>query len=579
MLRELAIRNFAIIDEMTVAFRKGLTVISGETGAGKSIIIGAVNLLLGERAHADMIRSNEDAAIVEASFAVGEMETLKDKLRQAGCEEGDELVVRRIVSRSGRNRVYINGNLATLAMLAEIGESLVNVCGQHEHQMILNAENHIDILDEYGGLLPLRREYAELYEVVRSYQARIDELRKLEKRRAEREDYLRFALGEIEQASLRNGEEASLIQERQVLDNSQKLIDYAERAEDTLYGRAGSVLDELRSALSVIREIRKINGALKLSEQELDDVYYRIEDWALSLREYAKKLVFDPDRVEAVRERLELIGRLKRKYGGSSEGIFTRQAEMAEELRGLLSIADEIEEAERVIAAKGSELLTKARMLSERRRKASLYLEEAVEGEIGRLRMEAARFEVLFSRLPGDEGGKPSFDAKGIDSLEFYLSTNPGEDMKPLNRIASGGELSRIILSLKKVLARAGSVGTIIFDEVDSGIGGATAQTVGQVLKDVAAHHQVLCITHLPQIACFADHHYRVVKVLTEQRATTSIEVLADGDRIEEIARMLGGIDLTEKTREHAREMLLSSQGHAFAIGKGVKDAAKGPSR
>jgi DNA repair protein RecN (Recombination protein N) len=569
MLRELAIRNFAIIDEMKVSFRKGLTVMSGETGAGKSIIIGAVNLLLGERAHVDMIRSNEDAAVVEASFAVGEMGTLKDKLKQSGCDQGDELVVRRIVSRSGRNRVYINGNLATLAMLAEIGESLVNVCGQHEHQKIMNVEHHIDILDEYSGLLPLRQEYVELYEVVQSGRARIDALKKLEKGRMEREDYLRFVLGEIERACLRLGEEALLIQERQVLENSRKLLDCAERVNETLYGKTGSVLEALRSAINLIREISNIDGTLKLSEQELDDVYYRIEDWALTLREYAKRMVFDPGRIEALRERLDLIGRLKRKYGDDIEAILKRQAEMAEELRGLLTINDEIAEAEKALTVKETELLIKALTLSERRQKASGRLKKAIEEEVGRLRMEAARFEVLFSKIPGGEGERPSFDVKGIDNLEFYLSTNPGEDMKPLNRIASGGELSRIILSLKKVLARAGSVGTIIFDEVDSGIGGATAHTVGRVLKDVAAHHQVLCITHLPQIACFADQHYRVAKLLSAQRATTFIEVLSERDRIEEIARMLGGIDLTEKTREHAREMLLASQGRGITTGNG----------
>ncbi|MBN1615100.1 MAG: DNA repair protein RecN [Deltaproteobacteria bacterium] len=565
MLRELAIRNFAIIDEMRVSFQKGLTVLSGETGAGKSIIIGAVNLLLGERAHADMIRSNEDSAVVEASFAIGEMGSLKDRLHEAGYSQGDELVIRRVVSRSGRNRIYINGNLATLAMLTEIGESLVNICGQHEHQVILNADSHIDILDEYGELLPLRKEYEELYEVVRCCEEQIGALRKQERQRAEREDYLRFVLGEIDQANLQIDEEASLMRERQILDNSQRLGEYVEKANDGLYGRSGSVLEELRNAVTLIREIRKIDGSLQIPEQDLDDVYYRIEDWTLTLREYAKKLVFDPQRAEAVRDRLEWIGRLKRKYGGSLKDILDRRSETAEELNGLLSIDDEIKEVQRVYSEKEGELLSKALVLSERRREVSLRLKEAVEGEIGRLRMEAAGFEVRFAMriLNGDE--KPSFTTKGIDSLEFYLATNPGEDMKPLNRIASGGELSRIILSLKKVLAKAGSVGTIVFDEVDSGIGGATAEMVGQVLKDVAANHQVLCITHLPQIACFADHHYRVSKLLSSQRATTSIEILSDRDRIEEIARMLGGIDVTEKTRDHAREMLVASQGSAGA--------------
>ncbi|HEX7534320.1 MAG TPA: DNA repair protein RecN [Syntrophales bacterium] len=555
MLTELSIRNFAIIDEMTVSFTDGLNVITGETGAGKSIIIGAVSLLLGERASADMIRSFEESATVEALFDIGEKDDLKKKIREMGFHVGKELILKRIVTRAGKNRVYIDGQLATLGMLSAISESLINICGQHEHQVILNADNHIDILDEFGDLLPLRLEYTDMYGQYLSLKERIRESLSVKKTRGEREDLLRFQFKEIDDAGIRAGEDATLLEEKKVLNNVQRLMDYATGAHDVLYGRAASVLGELRGAIANIREIKKIDSGLRLADGDLDNIYYQLEEIALTLRDYMKSLSYDPARLEVIDDRLEVLGRLKRKHGRSLEDVLQKRVQIEEELKAISSIDDEIERMSKDLGEISPRLLEKARDLSKRRREAAAVLKKAIEGEIHSLRMENAAFEVTF-KAPDDDQGPALFNPRGIDEVEFFLATNVGESLKPLNRIASGGELSRIMLALKNVLAKTGSVGTIIFDEVDSGIGGATAEDVGKKLKGVAKHHQIVCITHLPQIACFGDRHYRVAKTVSGERTIASVDALSDKERLDEIARMLGGTELTKKTREHAREML-----------------------
>jgi DNA repair protein RecN (Recombination protein N) len=557
MLTELKIKNFAIIDELKVSFDDGLSIISGETGAGKSIIIGAVSLLLGEKASADMIRSSEDTAVVEALFDIGRMETLKERLKQMGFYQGDELVIRRVVSRSGKNKAYLNGSLVPLGLLSSVSESLLNICSQHEHQVILNVENHLDILDELGGLLALRSEYSVLYEQYQSLNARLRELESVRRKRGEREDLLGFQLREIDAAGLKTGEDAALLEEKRVLENAQKLMDYAGKVYDTLYGRQGSVLEEFRGAIANIREIKRIDARLHVVEDDLEALFYQIEDVALTIRDYAKNLSFDAARLEEIEERLTAIGRLKRKYGSTLEQVFQKRTEMEEELRAISSVAEEMEQVSETMAILRGQLMMAAGNLSQERRSVAIRLKEAMEDEIHTLGMAGAKFDTVFKE-PSSDGAEPLFNSKGIDDVEFYLAANVGETLKPLNRIASGGELSRIILAMKKVLALTGSVGTIIFDEVDSGIGGATAEIIGEKLRDVSGYHQVLCITHLPQIASFGDRHYRVTKTVSGGRANTWVEVLSPEERLEEIARMLGGVELTEKTREHAREMLLA---------------------
>ncbi|MBW2638050.1 MAG: DNA repair protein RecN [Deltaproteobacteria bacterium] len=559
MLRELSIKNLAIIDELTTSFTEGLNVISGETGAGKSIIMGALSLLLGERASNDLIRSSEESAEVEALFDIREENGIREKLDAMGFWDGNELLMKRTVSRSGKNRAYINGSLATLGMLSSLSEFLVNICGQHEHQAILDADNHIDILDEYGDLLPLRAEYSGLYNEYQALVRRLEDLKTANREKGEREELLRFQLKEIGESGLKIGEDADLQSERKILVNAQKLKEYAEESYDILYGREGSVLEGLVRAVKNLKEIKTIDSGLEVSDEEMESVEFGLEEIAYTLRDYKKGIVFNPERLEEIDDRLEYLGRLKRKYGGEIGHILEKQMAIEEELGLISSMGEEIEKTSENISEKQAIVLQKARVLSGKRRDAARVLEKDVERQIHSMMMNNTGFEVRFQQSP-EESDLTPFNPKGIDALEFYLSTNIGEDMKPLNKIASGGELSRIVLAMKKVLAMTASVGTVVFDEVDSGIGGAAAEAVGEKLKDVSTHHQVICITHLPQIACFGNTHFLVSKEVNEGRTNTGINFLNESERVDEITRMLGGLEITEKTREHAREMLKASQ-------------------
>lgn len=554
MLVDLLIRNFAIIDEVHVSFCNGLNLISGETGAGKSIIIGAISLLLGDRASADMIRTSEETAVVEASFDIRRMETVKEELERLGIDRSDELIIRRIIARSGKNRVFINGSMGNVSMLTALCEMMVTLCSQREHQSLLNKDNHIDILDDFGSLQALRKEYSELYDLHATMQRELAELQSRVQRSKEEEDLNQFQLGEIIEASLQPGEDELLLEERKIISHAQKLITHSESALETIYGRQGSVLEGLREALEDIRELKKIDVKANIDENELEDVYYRLEDLARNLRDYGKSFYIDPDRLTHLDERLELIGRLKRKYGGSLEDIRKKQEYLEKCCSETTMLLAEREKKQSEINEIKRQLVDKAELLSQRRKHIAQQLEKAVEEEIHTLRMEEASFLVKFQKQQDES--ENVYSRNGKDTVEFYLSANRGEDLKPLARIASGGELSRIMLAMKKVLAGAGQTGTIIFDEVDTGIGGAVASVVGEKLKDVSKHYQVICITHLPQIACFADRHLVVSKQTSGARTQTALRELAPEERLDELTRMLAGAELTETAREHARELL-----------------------
>jgi len=554
MLAQLKIRNFALIDTLDVSFGEGLNILTGETGAGKSIIIGAIGLLLGDRASADNIRTGTETAEVEALFELDEGDPVRAILAESGFDCGNELVIRRMIARSGKNRIYINGSIATLNLLSAVGESLMNICSQREHSVMLNADRHLDMLDAFGNHQVLRSEYGELFSAWQEIQEKIAKLTEAVKRRAEQEELARFQLAEILQAAVTPGEDERLATERQVLLSIQKLMDAAGKAHELLYNREESIVGSLKGVIACVREILKIDESLRLSEPELESIYYSLEETAFTLRDYFQRLVPDPGRLAAIEERLELLGRLKRKYGGSLEEVQNRQGELKGVLAQLTSLEKELKTAEKALGEAESQLEVKARSLSSARHQAAVLLGSAIEKELESLSMEKAVFKVFFQN--SGEGKAVCYLPRGIDSVEFYLSANAGEEPKPLNRIASGGELSRIILAMKKVLVRAGAVGVIVFDEVDSGIGGETADRVGYKLRDVAQGVQVLCITHLPQIACYGDRHYRVIKISAEGRSTTRIEPISEEERPEEIARMLGGRELTQTTKRHAREML-----------------------
>jgi len=475
-----------------------------------------------------------------------------------GFADGEELIIRRVISRTGKNKALVNGQMATLTNLSAISESLINICGQHEHQVILNAENHIDILDEFGGCLGRRASYGETYGQYLQIRNDIEKLENLRKSRQEKVDLFQFQLKEIQDIDPQMGEDLKVADEKKVLLNAQKLLDWAGRAYDLLYGDKDSTAVKLKEVQNQVKEIKNIDANLKLAPGDIEASFITLQEAALVLRDYSKNLFFDPQRLTALDERLEMLGRLKRKHGGSLETVLAKKQEIEKELQQVFSVEEELEKLRGRESATLADLRQKALELSRQRKEAAAKLKNCVENEIHELNMPHASFEVNFkvAAAPDTE----SFGPRGADEMEFYLTANAGEEPKPLNKIASGGELSRIVLALKNVLSRTGSVATIIFDEVDNGIGGATAEIVGRKLKEVSANHQVICITHLPQIACFGEEHLFVSKKIAKGRTTTAVAKLDGEQKIEEISRMLGGVDVTETTREHAREMIGGSQ-------------------
>jgi DNA repair protein RecN (Recombination protein N) len=569
MLRELRISNFAIIDNLNIAFSEGLNVLSGETGAGKSIIVGALGLLLGGRASAEMIRATADEAVVEALFE-GEADGAPGrKLDEWGIAGNDQLVIRRLISKSGKSRAYINSGIATLQMLNQLGAELIAVSGQHEHQTLLLVDKHIDMLDEFGALTPLRDEVTGAYRRLMGIRQRIRELEALEGDKQRRSELLRFQIGEIDQAAVRPGEEDELREEKKILTHAQKLIDLAGAVYNGVYTGEEAILGGLREAVSRLKEIAGIDASMAAAFASLETSFYQIEDVARTLEEYLQRIHFDAARLEAVETRLGEIQALRKKYGPSLEELFLYRDRARRELEGMESSEAELARLKQEQQEIGVKVLERARMLSAKRAESAVRLSGMVGSELASLGMKKARFSAEVRHARGAARGETDdmislgdcrLSEKGIDEVEFYFGPNPGEGLKPLAKIASGGELSRLVLAIKKTVA--GGRTTLIFDEVDSGIGGAVAEVVGRKLKEIAGRQQTICITHLPQIASFADRHHSISKMTRQGRTVTLVKDLHSlKDREDEVARMLGGATITPKTREHAREMLRAARG------------------
>jgi DNA repair protein RecN (Recombination protein N) len=553
MLTDLHIKNFAIIDALHVAFRPGLNILTGETGAGKSIIIDAVNLILGGRASTDLIRTGEEEATVEALFDLSLHEALLAGLPELGVECDGELLIKRVVSRSGRNRVFVGGGLSTIGVLAEIARRLINIYGQHESQTLLRTENHLYLLDGFAGLLPLRGEFTALFDAYRQVVADLKRLEEGERETKRQLDILSFQTGEIGAAALVPGEEEELERERQMLLHTGKLLMASQGAFEALYGGDDSILGQLQRLNASICEAVAIDGSLSQLYNAIKGATIQLEDAALQLRDYAARVEADPGRLEAVDDRLDLIGQLKRKYGHGVAEILARKEEMELELEALMNLERTRGELDERLADLYARLQEKGAGLTAGRQEGAAALKHAMERELRDLAMKDAAFEVALEPL-----AEPR--ASGMEGACFLFSPNPGEPPKPLARIASGGELSRIMLALKQVHPES-DVPTLVFDEVDTGIGGATSALVGEKLKRVAQRQQVLCITHLPQVAAFADHHFRVEKRISDGRTVTFVSPLSGESRVGEMARMLGGARVTEKTLEHAREMIDEAKG------------------
>ncbi len=574
MLSELFVKDFAIIDELHLRFAPGLNVLTGETGAGKSIIIDAVSLLLGARASQEVVRAGCEEARVEGVFLLDphRAEVLEPWLREQGLEgEPGVLILAREVRRNGRHLCRVNGRAVSLQVLAWLGEHLVDIHGQGGHLSLLRVREHLNFLDRYAGLLLLRQEVADLVGRLQEVRRELQALRQDERELARRIDLLEYQISEIEAARLQPGEEEALLAERNRLAHAEELMQLTDEALALLEegsGEAPSVRDGLEMALRALRGLVRLDRSLEGTVRSLEDLSYTLAEAVREVRGYREGVEFDPRRQRQVEERLGLIHSLKRKYGDSIEEILAYADAARRELRGITHRGERIEELEaeeeRLLRAIGE----KAARLSDARQEAARRLAAEVERHLADLNMERARFAVEVRQNPqgawvGEE--RFAFDATGIDQVEFLVTANPGEPLRPLAKVASGGETSRLMLALKTVLTTADEIPSLIFDEIDVGVGGRTGGVVGQKLwrltlpsPQMPTGHQVLCVTHLPQIAAFADAHFRVAKVVVEGRTVTRVERLEGEAVVRELAQMLG--TETEATRESAQELWAQSQ-------------------
>jgi len=543
MLRQLRIRDFAIIDDLTVSFEHGLNVLTGETGAGKSIIVDALGLALGERAQADMVRAGRSETVVEAFFDISGHPVLE----RLGIAADDGIILRRNLSSSGKSRAYVNDTMVNVQTLFEIGRSLVDIHGQHEHQSLLSGENQRAVLDAYGKLMDERSELERLFYEAKSIRDEMSALRTNIRDREQRIDLLRFQINEIEAASLKAGEKEALMGERAILSNLARLNELTTSVYSLLYAEDGSLSEKLSAAITMLREVSAIDQGIADILNLLESASPLIEDAAVSLRRYRDRYDLDPRRLDAIDDRLDLIKRLERKYGDGIEGVLRYRDEAEKELQCLTLSGDRLKDLEDSLADKEKRLYEQAAKLSEMRKRVSGMIENAVKASLRELAMDKAEFRIDIRPVP--------VSSTGMDEVQFLFSANAGEPPRPLSRTASGGELSRIMLALKGILAEVDRIPVLIFDEVDAGIGGRTAESVGMRLKEIAKRHQVLCITHLPQIAAMADIHIMVEKLQKRDGVRIRVKDLSAEEREEEIARMLSG-KITDISVRHARELL-----------------------
>ena len=558
MLTELRISNFGVIEQLAVTFGSGFIVFTGETGAGKSLLIDAVTLLVGGRASSDQIRAQADEADLEAAFQLTPEHPLLQLLQTKGFARPGEtdIVIRRVISRTGRNRTYLNGNLCPVHVLEELGGALVDVHGQHEQQSLLSPSAQLDALDAYGRLQTLRQEYHQARAL---WGKRVGELemRTAEiARRREREDLLRFQFQEITEAAIEAGEDVRLDQERPRLMHSQQLGDLADQLHELLYAGEDSVLSQLASARKLVSRMETIDAAVSDWARSVDDAVVPLREFAAQVRHYRDQVDANPARLAEIEQRMDRLQRLSKKYGGSLDAVLTLQESLRAQLDQLDTAETQVQELTRAVEAGRRQLGEVAERLTRKRVEAAKALTTSVTKELGALRMERTRFAVVVAQVAGDE----PYGQTGQDAVEFVFSANPGEPVKSIAKVASGGELSRIMLALKTILAESDRVPVLIFDEVDAGVGGAVAEVMGARLRDLSRHHQVLCVTHLPQVGSQAHAHFVVEKQVRQKRTVTHVRQLTPQEREEEIARMLAGVTVTKTARAAAAEMIESAR-------------------
>lgn len=558
MIRYLKIKNLATIEDLELELDSGFTILTGETGAGKSIIIDALKLLLGEKASPDLIRTGKEEALIEAVFEIIEREKLPPDLE---LENENQLFLQRIISSQGLSKSYLNGLLVPLKKMKELGEQLIDIYGQNDHIFLLDTSNHLKFLDDFAEAVALRDEVRQAAQKVRARLREKEELLARQKERAQRLDFINYQVKEIEQAELRPGEDQELLQERSILKNAEKIAILVNQAIDIAYESEESLVAGVKRLENIVSELQGFFPELESSRAQLGDFNIFLKELAGNLIDWRDRYAPSPEKLEEIEARLSLLEKLKRKYGSSLEDILTHLEKIKTEKEELERSEEKLSELEQEIKTAFDDYRKLCGRLSRLRKERARELEELIVRELGQLAMTRARFKVDFRPLSPSLDDPATIRDLGAEELEFILSPNPGEELRPLRRIASGGELSRIMLAFKSLGKEAEKGRTLIFDEIDSGIGGQTADFVARKLQQLARRHQVLCITHLPQIASAAAHHFRIEKKTEKDRTYTLVRKLKDKDRPEEIARLIAGTRLTEASLQMARELLGKNAG------------------
>ena len=555
MLQELSIKDFAIIDEIQISFQPKMTVLTGETGAGKSIIIDALGLLAGGRGSTEFIRKGEKKAVIQGLFTLPREANTYNILEEYGIDSEDgQIILQRDLYRGGRNICRINGMMVNLATLRKVGETLIDIHGQNEHQELMKPENHIDLLDEYDKKTSeLRNQYQVVYQNYRKLKLSMEKKEADEKAWAQRLDMLNFQVKEIGEAGLKINEEDELVEEKNKLDNFQAIHDALELSYQILSGEKIDVVGNLGNAMNELSDVSDLSENLQEINTKISDAFYSLEDAARDISDELDSMEWNGERLNEIEERLELIHQLKRKYGDTIEDILHYHSRIVKELREMENAEQNSEKQERQLSEALEKVKELAIKLSKQRKKSAKKLEKMIHEQLSALYMDKAVFEVKCLN-------NSKLYSKGIDKVEFYIQTNPGEEMGPLAKIASGGELSRIMLALKTIFSQKMGVTSIIFDEVDTGVSGRVAQAIAEKISQISNNSQVLCITHLPQVAAIADNHYYISKSVNDGRTETSLKELDEKQKIREIARMLSGSEITELTLKHAEELIKMSK-------------------
>jgi len=558
MLEYLKVKNIALIGELEAEFGPGLNLLTGETGSGKSIIVDSLGVLTGERASTDLIKAGEDLAVIEGLFRPADRRVLDEALEGIGAEsDTGELIIRRELSRTGRNRIFINGHLATQAVLRQIGRNLIAIHGQGEQSELFDPGSHRGLLDAFAGLGDLGRQTAGAFRIWADVKAKLDALRSDEADKLQLLDVLRFQIDEIEKAGLQPGEAEELTVEKRRLGNAEKLAALSLEAYSLLYGAENSTTSTLQKAARNVEELAEFDPKFAEYAESIQAAAAVIDDLAMTARDFGSNLEFSPQRLDEIENRLAEISRLTRKYGGSIEAVLKHRDESRERLDAIETAEFQEERLTAELEKRRADLFETAMKLHERRKTAAAKYGKAVEASLKEVALENARFEARVEIKDGTD--EESFRPSGIDRVEFYFSANPGEPPMPLSRVASGGEASRLMLVLKTTARESSPNITAVFDEIDAGIGGRVAESVGLKLKALAEGQQVLCVTHQAQVASKADTHLLIEKSLTKNRTEISVRVLDANEQVEEIARMLAGEKITDAARENAREMLAAA--------------------